>query len=157
VGKWVERSSETQSEPPNQGICSATTPESAPPKTPGQRSNPHQTSTPPSTQLQRRLTPSDVDDICANYAKGKSIDQLAQDYGIHRTTIITHLQNQGVPRRRILRKMTDDLAADAAVMYLDGHSLASTVAEAFNVDTRTLGREFRKAGVPIRARRRWTY
>ena len=52
--------------------------------------------------------------------------------------------------------MTDTLVAEAAIAYLDGHSLA-TVADEFNVDTRTLGREFRKAGVPIRPRRGWTY
>ncbi len=39
--------------------------------------------------------------------------------------------------------MTDTLVADAAAMYRDGHSLA-TVADEFKVDTRTLGREFRK-------------
>ncbi len=52
--------------------------------------------------------------------------------------------------------MTDTLVADAAAMYRDGHSLA-TVADEFKVDTRTLGREFRKAGVPIRPRRGGTY
>ena len=52
--------------------------------------------------------------------------------------------------------MTDSLVAKAAVMYLDGHSLAA-VANKFKVDTRTLRREFRKAGVLIRPRRGWTY
>jgi transcriptional regulator GlxA family with amidase domain len=41
-------------------------------------------------------------------------------------------------------------------MYSDGHSLA-TLANKFEVDTRTLAREFRKAGVDIRPRRGWTY
>ena len=75
---------------------------------------------------------------------------------VNRTTIIKHLDQHGVPRRRVVSKMTDALVAEAAVMYLDGHSLA-TVANEFKVDTRTLGREFRKAGVPIRPRRGWTY
>jgi hypothetical protein len=56
----------------------------------------------------------------------------------------------------VVRKMTDALVAQAAAMYFVGHSLA-TVANRFKVDTRTLGREFRKAGVPIRPRRGWTY
>jgi hypothetical protein len=49
--------------------------------------------------------------------------------------------------------MTDARVTDAAAMYGDGHSLA-TVANKFNVDARTLGREFRRAGVP---RQGWNY
>ena len=45
--------------------------------------------------------------------------------------------------------MTDTLVAEAALMYIDGHSLKA-VADEFNVDTRTLRREFRKAVIPIR-------
>jgi transposase-like protein len=105
--------------------------------------------------VQRRLSAADVDDITRNYANGRSIDDLARSYGVHRTTIIKHL-HQRAPRRRVVRKMTDALVAQAAAMYIVGHSLA-TVANRFKVDTRTLGREFRKAGVPIRPRRGWTW
>jgi transposase-like protein len=106
--------------------------------------------------VQRRLSASDVDDIGDAYVRGSSIDQLARSYGVNRTTIIKHLDNQGVPRRRVVRKMTDALVAEAAAKYRDGRSIA-TVADEFNVDSRTLGREFRKAGVPIRPRRGWAY
>ncbi len=106
--------------------------------------------------MQRRLSTSDVDTICEGYANGSSIDDLARSHGVNRTTITSHLDKQGVPRRRIVRKMTDTLVADAASMYRGGRSL-KTVANEFNVDTGTLGREFRKAGVPIRPRQGWTY
>ncbi len=69
---------------------------------------------------------------------------------------MNHLQNQGVPRRRVTRKMTDTLVAEAAVEYLDGHSLA-IVANKFDVAIRTLRREFRKAGIATRPRKGWTY
>jgi hypothetical protein len=105
--------------------------------------------------VQRRLSASDVDDIAASYTSGRSIDDLTRSYGVHRTTIIKHLDHRGVPRRRVVRKMTDTLVAEAAVMYFEGHSLA-TVAHNFKVDTRTLAREFHKTGVPIRPRRGWT-
>jgi hypothetical protein len=52
--------------------------------------------------------------------------------------------------------MTDALVADAAVEYLDGHSLA-IVAKKFNVAIRTLRREFRKADIATRPRQGWTY
>ena len=155
------RSSGPHERPLKQAICSPTASESDVQETPGRLSNPTLAAhTPPSLQsphrVQRRLSAADVDDICASYVHGKSIDEVARSYGVNRTTIIKHLDQHDVPRRRVVRKMTDALVAKAAVMYLDGHSLA-TVANKFKVDTRTLGREFRKAGVLIRQRRGWTY
>jgi AraC-like DNA-binding protein len=105
--------------------------------------------------VQRRLSASDVADICTSYASGKSIDELAACYGVNRTTIIKHLDHHGVPRRRVVRKMTDVQVARAAARYLDGHSL-TTVADEFKIHARTLAREFRKARVTIRPRRGWT-
>ena len=143
-----------------QAICSPTASESDVQETPGRLSNPAPTSaTPPTPRAprpaQRRLAPADVSDICASYIGGSSIDELARSHGVHRTTIITHLDQRGVPRRRVVRKMTDALVAEAAVEYLDGHSLA-TVANKFNVAIRTLRREFRKAGITTRPRQGWT-
>jgi transposase-like protein len=106
--------------------------------------------------VQRRLSTADVNDICATYLRGTSIDALARSHGVNRTTIITHLDQHGVPRRRVVRKMTDALVAEAAVEYLDGHSLA-IVANKFNVAIRTLRREFSKAGIATRPRQGWTY
>ena len=137
-------------EPTKQAICSPTASESDVQEVPGRLSNPSP------RPVQRRLSTADVNNICATYINGTSIDELARSHGVNRTTIITHLDQHGVPRRRVVRKLTDALVAEAAVEYLDGHSLA-TVANRFRVDTRTLGREFRKAGVPIRPRRGWTY
>jgi len=82
--------------------------------------------------------------------------RLAQSHEVNRTTIITHLDQHGVARRRVVRKMTDVQVAEAAARYLECHSLAAG-ADQFNVNTRTVSREFRKAGVPIRPRRGWTY
>jgi transposase-like protein len=161
TGQGVESTREAQEEPPKQAIWSPTASKPDVQETPGRLSNPSRaTDTPPSPepphQVQRRLTPTDVDDISASYVSGSSIDELARSYGVNRTTIIKHLDNQGVPRRRVVRKMTDALVAEAAARYRDGHSLAA-VADQFNVDTRTLGREFRKAGIAIRPRPGWTY
>ena len=154
-------SSVPRERPSKQAICSPTASESDVQETPGRLSNPAPTTATPPTRgvprpVQRRLSAGDVSDICASYIDGSSIDELARSYGVNRTTIITHLDTRGVPRRRVVRKMTDTLVADAAAMYRDGHSLA-TVADEFKVDTRTLGREFRKAGIPIRPRQGWTY
>ena len=89
------------------------------------------------------------------YGEGASIDGLARRYGIHRTTVIHHLDQVDIARRRVVRKMTDETVTRAAARYREGASLAIAAAE-FGVHTRTLAREFRRAGVAIRPRRGWT-
>ena len=86
--------------------------------------------------------------------QGRSIDALARRYEVNRTTVITHLNQAGIARRRVARKMTDESVAMAAAGYGQGASLA-VVANESEVDARTLAREFRRAGVSIRARRGW--
>ena len=50
--------------------------------------------------------------------------------------------------------MTDRSVREAAKHYEAGESLTA-VGVRFDVDAKTLAREFRRAGVPIRARRGW--
>ena len=146
----VTTSREAHDEAAKQPICSPTASESDVQEVPGRLSNPSP------RPVQRRLSTADVDDICATYVSGTSIDELARSHQVNRTTIITHLDHHGVPRRRVVRKMTDALVAEAAVEYLDGHSLA-TVATKFDVAIRTLRREFTNAGIATRPRQGWTY
>ncbi len=75
-----------------------------------------------SNPVQRRLSRGVVDELAHPYEEGASIDALARRYGIHRTTIIAHLDRQGVPRRRVARKMTDTLVALASERYAEGGS-----------------------------------
>ncbi len=161
AGQGVRSARQAHEEPPMQAICSSVASESDVEEVPGRLSNPAlATDTPPSLQpphrVQRRLSAADLNDICANYVGGCSIDELARSHRVNRTTVIKHLDQHGVPRRRVVRKLTNAQVADAAAMYRDGHSLA-TVANEFNVDARTLGREFRKAGIAIRPRPGWAY
>lgn len=105
-----------------------------------------------SNPVQRRLSAADIGDLCHLYSAGRSIDSLARQYGVNRTTIITHLDRSGIERRRVARKMPDDAVARAAKRYSEGAPLA-VVANEFDVHARTLAREFRQAGVSIRPRR----
>lgn len=102
-------------------------------------------------QQQRRLAADQVDEVVARYIEGESIDGLAREYRINRTTVISHLERHGVDRRRNPRKMTDAKVRAAAERYATGISLAAVAAE-FDVCDRTLRREFESAG--IRPRRR---
>jgi hypothetical protein len=108
-----------------------------------------------SNPVQRRLTKAEIEQLIDRYRKGVSIDGLARRYEVHRTTVIHCLDRAGVARRKMVRKMTDELVALAAAKYREGSSLAVAAAE-FGVHSRTLAREFRPAGVAIRPRRGWT-
>jgi len=88
------------------------------------------------------------------YLEGYSISQLAKNLSIHRTTVIHHLEDRGVSRRRSERKLCDERVAAAAIRYSEGLSVASVAAE-FGVHERTLAREFQQAGVATRSRRGW--
>jgi AraC-like DNA-binding protein len=116
-------------------------PAAGPPEQKGRLSNP----------VQRRLSAADIGDLCHLYSEGRSIDALARQYELNRTTIITHLDHAGIERRRVRRKMTGDSVASAATRYGQGASLA-IVAKEFEVHARTLAREFRQAGVATRPR-----
>jgi len=105
-----------------------------------------------SNPVQRRLSEFDVDDLVRDYMDGSSIGSLAMQLGVNRTTIIHHLDRRDVERRKSVRKMTDRSVRQAAKRYESGESL-KIVAARFAVDARTLAREFRRAGIPIRPRR----
>lgn len=102
-------------------------------------------------QQQRRLAADQIDTLVARYIHGESIDALARGYGINRTTVISHLERNGVERRRNPRKMTDARVRAAGERYATGISLAIVAAE-FGVCERTLRREFTLAGIDTRPR-----
>jgi hypothetical protein len=77
------------------------------------------------------------------YFEGSSIDSLAARSGVNRTTIITDLDRRGVQRRKVVRKMTDRMVQRAATRYRKGESL-KVVAARYDVDARTLGKEFER-------------
>ena len=105
-----------------------------------------------SNPVQRRLTRAEIEQLIDQYRAGASIHELTRRYEVHRTTVIHHLDQAGIARRRVVRKMNDESVALAAVRYQQGASLAIVAGE-FGVHQRTLAREFRRAGVAIRPRR----
>jgi uncharacterized protein (DUF433 family) len=107
-----------------------------------------------SNPVQRRLSEATVDDLVRGYTAGSSIDSLALQFGVHRTTIMDHLERRGVERRTVVRKMTNRTVREAVTHYEAGESL-KVVAARFGVDAKSLAREFTRGGVPIRRRRGW--
>jgi DNA-binding CsgD family transcriptional regulator len=104
---------------------------------------------PPGPPVQRRLTPSQLEVLSARYQSGRSLNDLAREFGVHHRTVAEHLERLGIARRVNLPKLSAADVKRAATRYRAGESLA-IVGKAFNVDASTVGRALRKAGVKTR-------
>lgn len=105
----------------------------------------------PTKPVQRRLTPSELEAMAAGYRHGRSLDELARAFGVHRRTVADHLERLGVARRVNLPKLTPADIERAVSQYQAGDSLA-TVGKILNVDASTVQRALKRAGVAIRPR-----
>ena len=76
-------------------------------------------------------------------------------FNIHRTTVLAHLERNGVPRRRSGPKLSNEDVHEAAILYRDGLSLKA-IGRRFLVAPDTIGKALRRVGVKIRPRRGWT-
>ena len=103
---------------------------------------------------QRRLSPASIDGLVEAYRAGATINELAVEFGIHRTTVAGHLDRKGVPRRSEATVWDDCALREAAELYATGLSLAD-VANRFGIDAQTVANRFRRAGVTVRPRRGW--
>ncbi len=101
------------------------------------------------TQRQRRLSPSEVDELVALYATGLSVAQVAATFGINRETALLHLQRRGAPSRAKVRILNDDTVAAAVRRYVDGEPMTALSAD-LGVNPTTLRRELTALGTPLR-------
>ena len=105
----------------------------------------------PTKPVQRRLTPTEIVTVGAKYRQGRSLDDLARKFGVHRRTVADHLERLGVARRVNLLKLTQADIERAISQYQAGDSLA-TVGKILNVGASTVQRALKRAGVAIRPR-----
>jgi DNA-binding transcriptional ArsR family regulator len=105
-----------------------------------------------SRQIQRHLGAGEVLSLVHAYTQGDTIDELATTFGIHRTTVMAHLERQTAPRRS--GTVTKDI--DEAIRLYEGGWSLDRVGEHFGVDGETVRRALRAAGVTLRPRRGWT-
>lgn len=108
-----------------------------------------------SNPVQRRLSPTDIDDLVAAYRKGATINDLAAYYGIHRTTVANHLSRREVMRHHQRTAWDDTTLREAAELYATGLSLAQ-VGAIFGIDAQTAVSRFRRAGLQVRPRLGWS-
>ncbi len=103
------------------------------------------------TKHQRRLLLSEIEELIAARVAGAEINDLATRFGIHRATVIKHLNQSNTPkRRRQGRTLTPDQLLGAGEAYNSGLSLVE-VGKRYGVDRRQVSRALKKAGVVIRA------
>ena len=105
----------------------------------------------PTKPVQRRLTHSELEVVAAAYQHGRSLDELAREFGIHHRTVADHLERLGIARRVNLPKLSAADVKRAAARYRNGESLA-TVGKALKVDASSVQRALKRVGVPIRPR-----
>lgn len=88
----------------------------------------------------KQLSPRDVDALVRSYQAGASVRQLVEEFEIHRTTVLTHLEKRGIPRRANTRKLTDEQAMEARAMRDTGVPYAE-IARKYRVHPKTVKRE----------------
>ena len=95
----------------------------------------------------RRLTDLEVNEVVERYQSGDSIRSLAEEFGMHRTTISAQLKARGVlaPTRRVDEAQRSKLVS----LYKQGFSLAR-VAEQVGVSSHTVHRVLLEAAVQTR-------
>lgn len=103
-----------------------------------------------SSRRQHRLGPDQIAELVQVRKDGAEINDLATRFGIHRATVINHLNQAGVEhRRRQGRSLSPDLIQAAGELYASGTNLIE-VGERFNVDRRYLRKALPEAGIPLR-------
>jgi transposase len=104
----------------------------------------------PVRRSQRRLRSDEVMALAQARREGAEIKELAERFGVHRTTVLAHLERAEVPgRRRQGRQLSPERLEEAGQLYASGLSLIE-VGERFDVDRRYLRRALPAAGFVLR-------
>ncbi|MEV5719362.1 helix-turn-helix domain-containing protein [Amycolatopsis mediterranei] len=102
-------------------------------------------------QTQRQLTREEVGQMVARHEAGASMQQIADELGVHRTTILKRLQGLGITTR--YSKLTREQVCEAAALYADGWTL-DRIAKRYHVATSTVREYLLADGVELRPRGR---
>lgn len=101
-----------------------------------------------STKRQLRLTEAEIDRLVERYAELKSLRQVAQEFGIDRSTARSHLLARHVTIEPPA-SMTSDQIASAIALYAEGKSSAA-IGKVLGFTNKTVIKELRAGGVTIR-------
>jgi len=100
-------------------------------------------------QIQRRLTPEQVEQLLTKYRAGASMQQLVRKWRLHRTTVASHLRLAGVPLRR--QGIPPDRLLEAVRLYGEGWS-CQRLGERYGCNAETVRQTLKSAGLTMRPR-----
>lgn len=98
-------------------------------------------------QAQPRISDEQARRIAEGYLAGKTVYELAAEFGCHRVTISAVLKRQGIALR--LQPAAEEEVERMITLYQSGLSLAA-VGESIGVNASTVLRHLRDNGVPTR-------
>jgi DNA-directed RNA polymerase specialized sigma24 family protein len=98
-------------------------------------------------QVQRRLTPEQVEQLVLDYQAGNSMQKLARSWHLHRTTVAEHLRRAGVAVRQ--RGIPIAQLGEAGRLYGEGWS-CQRLAERYRCDEETVRQALKQHKVQMR-------
>jgi len=98
-------------------------------------------------QVHRRLCPAEIEELVAGYQAGATACQLADQFRIHRTTVLSLLERQSVARHN--RRLSSTQINQARELYAAGQSLAK-IGKQLGCHASTVRLALLKAGVRMR-------
>lgn len=98
-------------------------------------------------QRVRRLSEAKIDQLVADYRAGRTVYELAAQYGINRKSVSKHLHARGVSMR--MQGLSPAQIDQAARLYGEGASLAA-IGIKLGVDAGTVHARLRERGVVMR-------
>ncbi len=102
----------------------------------------------PRAQVQRHLNHEGQLEVVDAYAAGASINEVARQFRLHRTTVNSILERHGVPVRA--RTMSQTQVQRARDLYESGLSLVDVGAQ-LGFNAQTIANRLKALAVPIRA------
>lgn len=102
-----------------------------------------------SRSLRRRLEPTLVKQIAAEYESGATTPSLCDTYGLSKTGILRLLRDEGVALRR--QPLTDNQVEVARTLYEHGHPIAA-IATRLDTSYNNVRQRLIKVGVQLRPR-----
>lgn len=101
----------------------------------------------------RKLSPSEIDDVVARYQAGGSIRILGETLGLHEQTVRAHLRRQGVALRPV-RALTDEQEGEVVRLYIKEMWTLAELAGKFGVSAAAVRQVLVRRGVERRAQAR---
>lgn len=88
----------------------------------------------------RRLSDRELETMAEDYRAGDSVPVLVERYGVHRTTVMIHLEKMGIARRAQKRKLNDTQVKEMKRLRRLGLSYAE-LGRRFGVSPETVRKE----------------